>query len=300
MAANHPPGIRPTPPSVRPGTSARLAASLGSAFVVAATLAAAAYRARHVAPYRPVLERLSLPLPAEHAALAGLRLGLVTDSHVGPFISPDDLRRAAAPLAAERPDLLLLGGDYVAESPRYATAAADALRPLIAAAPLGAFAVLGNHDLANDAAKVTAALVAVGVTVLRNRAVPVDTLRGRLWLAGIDDAILGAPDPAATFAAIPPGAPVLALWHEPDWAGQTATLGAFAQLSGHSHGGQIRLPRLGALAVPTGGRLYPIGLNHAAGMPIYTSRGAGVYRPPVRFNCPPEVTLITTIASAHP
>ena len=109
-------------------------------------------------------------------------------------------------------------------------------------------------------------------------------------------ALMARADPAATFAAIPPGAAALALWHEPDYAERTAALGAFAQLSGHSHGGQVRLPGVGPLFLPRGGERYVMGLNRAAGMPVYTTRGVGVYLPPIRVDCPPEVTLITLVA----
>ena len=266
---------------------------VGAASALALTIATG-YRARHVNPYRPVLERLALSLPTAHASLAGLRIGFMTDTHVGPFVSPHDVARAASLLTAERPEIVLFGGDLVAESPRYAPAAARALGPL-AAAPLGAFAVLGNHDLDNSAIKVASSLQAVGIRVLRNESVGIETGRGRLWIAGVDDAILGAPDPDATVSDVPPGDAILALWHEPDWAAQTAALGAFGQLSGHSHGGQVRLPGVPLFTTPTGGHRYPVGLNDASGMPVYTSRGVGVYRPPIRLNCPPEVTIITLV-----
>ena len=266
---------------------------VGAASALALTVATG-YRARHVSPYRPVLERLALSLPNAHASLAGLRIGFMTDTHVGPFVSPHDVARAASLLTAERPEIVLFGGDFVADSPRYASAAARALGPL-AAAPLGAFAVLGNHDVANGATKVASSLQAVGIRVLRNESVGIETGTGRLWIAGVDDAILGAHDPDATVAEVPPGDPILALWHEPDWATQTAALGAFCQLSGHSHGGQVRLPGVPPFAAPAGGRRYPVGLSDASGMPVYTSRGVGVYRPPIRLNCPPEVTIITLV-----
>jgi predicted MPP superfamily phosphohydrolase len=104
--------------------------------------------------------------------------------------------------------------------------------------------------------------------------------------------MLGNPDPDLTFQNVPVGAAVIALWHEPDFAEETARRGAFLQLSGHSHGGQIRLPFAGALVAPPGGKRFVHGLNAVAGMPIYTSRGVGIYRPPLRFHCPPEVTLV--------
>jgi predicted MPP superfamily phosphohydrolase len=252
-----------------------------------------------VEPFSPELERIELTLPAGHDQLAGLRIGFVTDVHVGPYITEDDAARATALLAQERTDLILLGGDYISASPRYAGPAAEVLGELVRGAPLGGYAVLGNHDAGEfgRAEKVTAALEAVGIRVLRNAAAAVETGRGELWLAGVDEAIMARADPEATFSRIPAGAAALALWHEPDYAGRTAALGAFAQLSGHSHGGQIRLPGIGPLVLPAGGRRYVMGLNLARGMPVYTSRGVGVFLPPFRLNCPPEVTLITLVLS---
>jgi len=263
--------------------------------IAAAALAATAYYARHVAPYRPVLERVDIPVPAAALGLVRTRIGFVTDTHLGPAMSRADIERAIQLLLDAHPDLILFGGDYLCESPRSIPDAAAILAEAANAAPYGGIAVLGNHDYSNGADRVAACLERLGVCVPRNAAVPVSLDRGCLWVVGLDDAILGRPDPEAAFRDVPAGAPVIALWHEPDWAEQTAQRGAFLQLSGHSHGGQVRLPRLGPLAAPSGGRRFVAGTHHAAEMPVYTSRGVGVYRPPVRFRCPPEVTLITLV-----
>lgn len=201
-----------------------LIGGLGAASITGA----AAYDARYVQPYSPRLERLELPLPVGHKDLAGLRLAFVTDTHVGPFITPDDLARATALLAPERPDVVLLGGDYISETSRYAGPAAEVLGELARAAPLGGYAVLGNHDIYNRPRVVTAALQDAGIAVLRNESARIETARGNLWLAGIDDAVLGYADPDAAFAGIPDGAAILALWHEPDGAEASAARGAFA------------------------------------------------------------------------
>jgi hypothetical protein len=249
-------------------------------------------------PQSALLEEVRLALPEGHAGLAGLTIGFVADTHVGPFVTQDDAARAMALLEARQPDLILLGGDYISDSPRYAEPAAEVLGELARRAPLGAIAVLGNHDVGERGRErvVVAALERVGIRVLRNEAAAVDTDRGRLWIAGVNEAIMADADPAATFAAIPPEAAALALWHEPDYADETAALGAFAQLSGHSHGGQVRFPIIGPVVLPAGGRRYVIGMNDADGMPVYTTRGVGVFLPPLRINCPPEVTLVTLTA----
>ncbi|MGH2532531.1 MAG: metallophosphoesterase [Thermomicrobiales bacterium] len=271
-------------------------AVLALGFGAIAAGAGIACRARYVNPYRPRLERVTLALPTGHEGLAGLTIGFVTDTHAGPFISPADVDRACEMVVAERPDLIVLGGDYISESPRYIYDVAPILGKLIRAAPLGGYAVLGNHDLSVSGEKVLRALDEAGVPILRNQAVAVESGRGTLWIAGIDETLIGTPDVAGTFAQVPPGAAVLTLWHEPEFAEQTAAHGAFAQLSGHTHGGQVRLPLFGPVGLPLDGRRYVTGHSRAAGMPVYTSRGVGVYRPPVRLNCPPEVTLVTLAA----
>lgn len=256
------------------------------------------YDAWAVAPFDPVLERVELPLPSAHADLNGLTIGFIADTHLGPSMGEDDVARAVRLIEAEHPDLVLFGGDYISASPRYAAPAAAILGALAKTAPLGAYAVLGNHDCGESGRDqiVTAALEDAGIPVLRNQSAVVDTGRGQLWIAGVDEAIMARADPERTFADIPRGAATLALWHEPDYVRQTAQLGAFAQLSGHSHAGQVRLPGVGPLFLPKGGQRYVMGLNHALGMPVYTTRGVGVFLPPIRINCPPEVTLLTLVA----
>ena len=251
------------------------------------------YQARYVNPYRPELERISIPVPAGAEGLEGLRIGFVTDTHVGPFITAMDLQRAVDLVASENPDLILLGGDYISESPRYAPETASILAKLLDAAPLGGYAVIGNHDLSVSRVRIQEAFATVGIPLLRNEAAVVKWRGSDLAIAGIDETLLGDPQPADTIAQVPAGTPAIALWHEPEFAEQAANLGAFAQLSGHTHGGQIRLPGIGPVGLPIHGKRYVIGENQVDQMRIYTSRGVGVYRPPARFNCPPEVTLVT-------
>ncbi len=256
-----------------------------------------AYAARYYNPYRPELTHVELTLPPGHEGLAGLRIGFVTDTHVGPFIKPVDLQRAADLVLAEAPDLVLLGGDYVSESPRNVPLAAPILASLLNAASLGGAGVMGNHDLSVSKTAVQAGLEAAGIPILRNDATKFTYNGSELWIAGIDDTLVGDDRPEETLAQVPPGAAAIALWHEPEFAEIAAHFGAFAQLSGHTHGGQIRIPGIGPVGLPIHGKRYVMGKHLADGMQIYTARGVGVYRPPMRFNCPPEVTIITLVAS---
>jgi predicted MPP superfamily phosphohydrolase len=196
-------------------------------------------------------------------------------------------------VADEKPDLILLGGDYVSESPRYTSSAVEVIWELVQETPLGGYAVLGNHDLSVSRTRVAEVLTATGIPVLRNQPLPIAFGGDELWIAGIDETLLGDDRPEETFAQVPAGAAAIALWHEPEFAERAAAQGAFLQLSGHTHGGQIRVPGVGPVGLPIHGKRHVMGLSNANGMPVYTARGVGVYRPPMRFNCPPEVTIIS-------
>lgn len=270
-----------------------LAGSAVGALMAAGLSAGEVYAARYINPYRPQLERTTLPLPPGHEPLDGLKIGFVTDTHVGPFVDTDDIQRALDLLKPENIQLLLLGGDYASESPRYVPGVAEVLAGFANTVPHGAYAVMGNHDYSITGDYAITALDQVGIPMMRNDVAEVKVGSDSLWIAGIDETLLGNPEPEETIAKCPDGAAILALWHEPQYAERAARAGAFAQLSGHTHGGQIRLPGLGPVGLPIDGKRHVIGLNDAAGMPIYTSRGVGVYRPPMRFNCPPEVTVVT-------
>ena len=280
------------------GHSAVGARGVAAAIVVATGAIATAtlgHRARHHAPYQPVLERLEIRLPTGVDAPARLRIGFVADTHIVTVIRASDVDRALSILLAAEPDVLLLGGDYISDSPRHIPCIANVLGNAASAARLGSFAVLGNHDHVNGASRLTAQLEKCGIRVLRNEAARIADDSGELWIAGIDDMLLGSPDLCRAFADLPADVRALAVWHEPDWAEAVVPHGAFLQLSGHSHGGQLRLPIAGTIAAPAGGRRFVAGLDHVRGMPVYTSRGVGVFRPPVRFRCPPEVTLVTLV-----
>lgn len=267
------------------------------AFAVGATvgagLGAAYWRLRHVAPFRPTLERLTVPLPAGAAGLDGLRIGFVTDTHIGPFTTPADLQRGLRLLDHEAVDLVLLGGDYVSESAVYAPIMAQMLGDYVDRVPLGGIGVLGNHDLGLGPTVVRSELERAGIRVLRNASEIVRWNGADLAIVGIDDTIIGRPDLDRAFAGLPVDLPKLALWHEADFAEDAARYGAFVQLSGHTHGGQVRLPGFGAIWLPPDGKRRDLGWFDVESMPVYVSRGLGVYRPPVRFRCPPEVTSIT-------
>jgi predicted MPP superfamily phosphohydrolase len=156
-------------------------------------------------------------------------------------------------------------------------------------------AILGNHDHWNDAAIVTGALVDRGIRVLRNESFAIERGHERLWISGVDDVLEKQDDLPKTLAAVPETEATVLLAHEPDFADYVAGFPVDLQLSGHSHGGQVRIPGLGPIVLPDLARKYHSGLNRVGRLQVYTSRGLGVINPPVRLNCPPEITLLTLL-----
>ena len=160
----------------------------------------------------------------------------------------------------------------------------------------GLFAVLGNHDMWTKPSVITNALEYQGIQLMRNSGVTITQGGQELHLAGSDDAWSVYPDLKVTLADKPADAPAVLLMHEPDLADAVALDGRVAlQLSGHSHGGQVRIPGIGPLVLPYLGEKYHYGLYQINQMWLYTTRGIGVIQPPVRFNCRPEVTEVTLV-----
>jgi predicted MPP superfamily phosphohydrolase len=229
--------------------------------------------------------RASVPVSGLPPALAGLRIGLITDVHRSLTVSHDDVSRAVNAMVAAAPDLVLLGGDYVTYGDRrFVGPAADALAPL--AAPHGVFAILGNHDDDHD---MPAALGRKGVQVLKDARTRL-TIRGEpLDLAGIRFWTKRQGDIAEMVRGSAPTTILLA--HDPRRLIEAAALGVPLVLSGHTHGGQVVLPLVGAVAA----RKFPVaeGLVRREKTTMYVSRGVGTIYVPVRINCPPEVAVLT-------
>lgn len=218
-------------------------------------------------------------------ALRGVRVGLLTDPHRSQSVPHALIEHGVRLLMDQRPDLIVLGGDYVTQgNRRYVGPAADALGGL--SAPHGVFAILGNHD---DDRDMPAALAAKGFAVLKDARTRV-TLRGesidiigiRYWTRRLDE--------IARLARGATAAAILAA-HNPARLTEAAALGLSTMLSGHTHGGQVVLPGIGAINQ----RRFPIisGLGRRANTTAFVSRGLGTVYLPVRVNCPPEVAVLT-------
>jgi uncharacterized protein len=235
--------------------------------------------------------RADAPVVGLPPALAGFRIGFLTDVHRSRWVSHDDVVRAVALLMNQRPDLIVLGGDYVTWGDRrYVRPSAEALGPL--SAPNGVYGILGNHDDDHD---MPAALAARGVEMLKDarttitiRGEAVDLVGIRFWTKRASDIALLARGATGT---------LVLLAHDPRRLTEAAALKIPLVLSGHTHGGQVVLPGIGAIAA----QKFPVvaGIGRRDRTTMFVSRGVGTVYVPVRVNCPPEVAVLTLTAEAR-
>lgn len=231
------------------------------------------------------ITRTTLPVLGLPEAFDGMRVALLTDFHRSPLVSHEDVSRAVAAARAEAPDLIVLGGDYVTWGhDAFLEPVAEALAPLTA--PLGVYAILGNHDSDPETA---VALERRGFTVLRDarttlrhRGDELDLIGIRYWTKQVSTIakLLGEG-----------GRPQILLAHDPRRLNEAAELNVPLVLSGHTHGGQIVLPGFGAW----NRGMFPVmqGTLQRENTTLFVSRGIGMVYVPLRLNCPPEVALIT-------
>ncbi len=269
-----------------------LGASVGAA---GAALGGSVYTAL-IEPQWLSVERIDVPLARLPRELDGYMIAQLSDLHHGPYVGNAEIRSAVEATNQLHPDAIVLTGDYIT---READRMDDCARELGAlTAPDGVYATLGNHDHWSSPEHIARALEINSIPVLMNDAVPIERNGARLWIAGVDDVWQRRADLDLALRHVPATEATVLLAHEPDYAELAKRYPIDLQLSGHSHGGQVRLPFYGAPILPYLAKIYPIGLQRADAMWVYTNRGIGVVSPPVRFNCRPEVTLLTLRSSA--
>ncbi len=239
-----------------------------------------AYERHHIG-----LTEATLPVSGLPPALDGLRIGLITDIHHSAMVPAEDVQAAIDLITRAHPDLIVLGGDYVTWGDRaYVGPVADLLAPL--QAPNGVFAILGNHDDDRDMA---AALVAKHIEVLKDARTRLEIRGEGLELAGIRFWTRKTSEIGRVLSRAHDTTILLA--HDPRRLDDAAQFNVAAVLSGHTHGGQVVLPGLGAVAH----RRFPIlsGLGSRENTSMFVSRGVGTVYVPIRINCPPEVAIVT-------
>lgn len=237
--------------------------------------------------------RQDVVLPRLPEAFAGFTIAQLSDLHFGPYMRADDIAPAVRAALRPAPEAIVLTGDFVSQLDHgEADMIVQALAPL--RAPQGVYAVLGNHDVWENADVVSAALRRAGVTLLSNEHVSWRRDGAMLYLAGVDDVWTARHDLEAALAGLGDEAAVVLLAHEPDFADEVSfDRRVLLQLSGHSHGGQVCLPFYGGLHFPPLGQKYPVGLRRVRELTLYTNRGLGMVGVPLRFCCRPEVTFFT-------
>ncbi|MCU1321626.1 MAG: metallophosphoesterase [Acidobacteriaceae bacterium] len=265
-----------------------------------ATAAGLALYAGEIARHEIDIVQRPIPIRDLPDPFHGYRIVQISDIHLDEFTEPFFLERVIRHVNALQPDLVLLTGDFVTLGAFTFVSAHHAVHrcaELLATltAPLR-YAVLGNHDIGVGAPMVIHALKTNGTPVLVNSYLPIERKGARLWLCGTEDPATSIPKLELTVPANPDG-PVILMAHAPDYAdtvirhplGQKVDL----MLSGHTHGGQVRLPFLGPMVLPPMGKHYSDGLFHLNRMQLYVNRGIGTVGLPFRFNCPPEITVLT-------
>lgn len=226
-------------------------------------------------------------------ALDGLRVGVMADFHFKPGVDEPLVQEAVDRLQREKPDLIALPGDFIDSDPAVLDPLLRVLRQL--APEHGVFASMGNHDGWNARTEVVGrSFERVGIPLLINRNSVIRIRGEKFAIAATDHVWLGKPDPARALRGIPFGVPVLALVHEPDFFDEMSVHRNLLQISGHTHGGQCRVPFLGyAPAKVRYGRKYIQGsFSHGASR-LFVTRGIGTTALRVRFACPPEVAVLT-------
>lgn len=236
------------------------------------------------------LVEVEVELPASDAACAWPTIAFLSDLHAGHYMTAADLLGLGERLLALRPDLVCLGGDLINQYEHEL----EHLAPFLARvrAPLGVFAVPGNHDYArpNEIQGWTARLEAAGVRVLKNRGQRLAHGGGSLWLAGVDDLTEGEPRLAEALAGRRAGEPCLLLSHHPDLFREASARGVDLQLSGHTHAGQIRIA--GWAPMHHSRFDWIEGLHPRGASRLYVGRGAGVTALPLRIGTRGEITLL--------
>ncbi len=223
-----------------------------------------------------------------------LLCALVADIHHGPYLSLERVGKLVNRVNAAKPDLICLCGDYAYRNSSYIEPCINELGRL--SAPMGVFAVLGNHDHWYDAPLSRRMLEQVGIMELTNTNIALERNGARVWLCGVGDLWTDRQDLSAALAGIPADEVRILMSHNPDYAEEingVPRVPIDLMLSGHTHGGQVSIPFVGPPISPSRyPRKYSGGLVRNGSMQVFVTRGVGTIFPPVRINCPGEFNLL--------
>lgn len=252
-----------------------------------------------IEPNEVDVTRIDVKIDRLPPAFDQFRIAIVSDLHFGPYTGEREIGAAVRAANQLKPDMVALLGDFVTEpltgdrrlGAKHAGPCAKTLSGLRSA--LGSFAVLGNHDYRTNPEFVAEALESNHIKLLRNANHAIERDGARIWLLGLNDAVEANPELNRALQGVPANEPKVLLVHEPDYADHASQYGIDVQLSGHSHGGQIRLPGIHPLWLPEMANKYYRGYYRVHQLQLYTNRGIGTVGVPFRFLAAPEVTLMT-------
>jgi len=273
---------------------------LGAFLAVVLTALGGGYYARKIEPQLLTINKHTIAHQNIPSGFNGFKILQFSDTHIGFQYNLDQLKELVNKINKLEPDVIFFTGDLM-DTPNQFNEI-DSLSPILKnlKAPFGLFAIYGNHDHGGYGSDLYRKVMKdAGFILLQNDVSPITLLNNELiYIAGIDDAMLGRPDIQSTIADLPKEAYTILLSHEPDLADQVASYkNVHLQLSGHSHGGQIQLPFFGALIKPPFAEKYYEGFYTIGAesnpLTLYVNRGLGTTRLPFRFLSPPEITLFT-------
>lgn len=235
------------------------------------------------------IEHTRIQLNRLPKAFDGFRVVQLSDVHHGPFSNKEQIEQAVDTANRLKPDIIALTGDYISKERHYAAPCAEMLGRL--EARHGVYAVLGNHDHWVDAALITDLFRAEGITVLINEGTRFEKNGAAFWLAGVDDTMVGLEDLSLALAGARSDEMKLLLAHNPVVLRRAARASVDLILSGHTHGGQVAIRGERSASGKVRRRLLK-GLGRQGNTQIYVNRGLGTVVLPIRYGCPPEISLL--------
>lgn len=235
-----------------------------------------------------VIEKVQIKIKRLPKKLENFRIVHLSDIHHSPFTNLEHITRTVKIANELKPDMFVLTGDYVSHEPEFIEPMAKVMGKL--KSEFGTFACLGNHDHWTDAERVTSALRAENIEVLINEGLRFEARGATFWLCGVDDYMVGKTDLKSALLGSFPDEMKLLLAHNPILVRRAARAGVDLVLSGHTHGGQVKLRDEDKRILPR--RKLKNGLHRRKDTQIYITRGIGTVVLPVRFGCPPEITVI--------
>lgn len=255
-----------------------------------------------IEPNRLVVNEETIQIENWPAGADKIRIAVLSDLHVGSaYIDEAKLQLIVSKVNQAQPDLIVLLGDFIADGYGSITVEPEIIAENLKGlrAPLGVFAVLGNHDWWYNGERVKRALEGVQIRVLENDVARLERNNQTIWLAGLGDLWTSKPDVNGTLAKIADASPIIVLTHNPDVFPQIPSSVALT-LAGHTHGGQVCLPFIGRPQVPSDfGQRYAAGHIVENNHHLFVTTGIGTSIYPVRFRVPPEIVILTVTSSSN-